>query len=111
MINVWLLELLVLNSPWGQGGNDLSDFLGLAHLSLVYIMLTDSLSLPLPCLPPSLPLSFFSIFFSSRNRVEEKSNYQSGLRNVWGFFNFYFYFILLYNIVLVLNVFFNGVFF
>ena len=50
MINVWLLELLVLNSPWGQGGNDLSDFLGLAHLSLVYIMLTDSLSLPLPFL-------------------------------------------------------------
>ena len=59
MINVWLLELLVLNSPWGQGGNDLSDFLGLAHLSLVYIMLTDSLSLPLH---PSVSLFFFLVF-------------------------------------------------
>ena len=68
MINVWLLELLVLNSPWGQGGNDLSDFLGLAHLSLVYIMLTDSLSLSLslPALPfllPSLFLYFNFILF------------------------------------------------
>ena len=65
MINVWLLELLVLNSPWGQGGNDLSDFLGLAHLSLVYIMLTDSLSLSLslPALPFLLPSLFLSFHF------------------------------------------------
>ena len=62
-------------SPWGQGGNDLSDFLGLAHLSLVYIMFTDSLSLSLsPCLAfsPSLPLSFFP--FSSLPIIEWKKN-------------------------------------